>query len=207
MQRDQAQRELAFIRELVERTRRRVDPHAFHYVHWGALVLLWFPIGNWLELAGRRTALIALNVGAVVLGCTLSALREARLRRRPRIAGEDTLLTKQIVLVVYSSVIAGMILSAVAPEFGLIRNADVPILWGIVYANLAFMSGVVYTRDFLWSGAFIFAGVVAAIVFRSHNGYILGPFMGLGMIVPGLLAESRVRRLAETERGSAPRSV
>ena len=71
------------------------------------------------------------------------------------------------------------------------------------YANLAFMTGVVYAREYLWSGAFILAGCLLAMVLEEWNGVVLGPFMGLGMIVPGLMAERRVRTLAREEAGEA----
>jgi hypothetical protein len=83
------------------------------------------------------------------------------------------------------------VLSAVAPGFGLIEPSNVPLLWGLVYANIAFMSGVVYDREFLWSGVAIFLGAVLAMAYQSYNGYILGPFMSIGLIIPGLRAERR----------------
>jgi hypothetical protein len=73
---------------------------------------------------------------------------------------------------------------------------------GLVYAALAFGIGVVYQREWLLSGLFIFAGAVAAILVEDYNGYITGPTMGLGLIVPGVMAERRVRRLEEEDVGS-----
>jgi hypothetical protein len=194
-----ARKELEFIQDLVSRTRQRIDPHGFHYVHWGLIVLVWFPLGNLFRSQGNNPALIGLVVGSIVLGAVLSAVREMRLARAPRLPGEDTFLTRQVVWIVYSSLVAGMLLSGLAPTLGLIDGDNVPIIWGLVYANIAFMTGVVYEREFLMYGILIFAGCVLAMVFQSYNGYILGPFMGLGMIVPGLRAERRVRRLMENK--------
>ena len=53
----------------------------------------------------------------------------------------------------------------------------------------------VYVLYLVSAALFIFAGAVAAILLPHWNGYILGPAMGLGMIVPGLQAEARVKRL------------
>jgi len=198
----QARGDLARIEEIVAQTRRQIDPHAFHFVHWGVIVLVWFPLGNLLQLRGGGAPLIALNVGAIVLGMAITIVREHLLQRHPRLAGENTFLTRQVVLIVYSLVIATMVLSAVTPATELIRGENVPILWGLAYAVIAFMTGVVYERDFLFRGVFIFAGCVLAMLFQEWNGLILGPFMGLGMIVPGLRAERRVRRLLEEKVGS-----
>jgi hypothetical protein len=192
-----ARDDLARIEEIVARTRQQIDPHAFHFVHWGLIVLVWFPLGNLLQLRGGGTPLVMLNAGAVLLGMAITIVREHQLRKHPRLAGENTFLTRQVVWIVYSIVAATMVLSAVAPATELIRGENVPILWGLAYAVIAFMTGVIYERDFLFSGAFIFAGCVLAILLQEWNGFILGPFMGLGMLVPGLRAERRVRRLLE----------
>ena len=73
-----------------------------------------------------------------------------------------------------------------------VEGRDVPILWGLAYANVACMTGVVYRREFLWAGLAIFAGAGLAMAFTTWSGLILGPFMGLGMILPGRRAEKSV---------------
>jgi hypothetical protein len=54
------------------------------------------------------------------------------------------------------------------------------------------------------SGVLIFVGCIMAIILQQYNGYILGPVMGLGMLIPGLRAEARVRQLqlADAPSGS-----
>ena len=46
------------------------------------------------------------------------------------------------------------------------------------------------------AGVVIFLGVIAAIVVPQYNGFILGPCMGLGMIIPALQAERRVKGMS-----------
>lgn len=198
-----AARELDLIRDVIARTRRHVDPHAFHYVHWGAIVLVWYPVSNALQNAGRLREMAAVGVAAVVLGFVLSAVREARLGKARRLAGEDVGLARRVGYVVLANVVAGFVLSGLAPATGFVEGENVPIVWGLVYANLAFTTGLIYERDFLVAGAAIFAGTVVAMLFPRFNGYILGPVMGLGMIVPGLRAEARVRRLLSGQVGDA----
>ncbi len=203
-----AEHDLKLIHDLVDRTHRRIDPHAFHYVHWGLIVLLWYPLANWFALQGHVEWVIGLGVGSVLLGFLLSGVREARLNRlQPRLPGENTFITRQVNLIVAGCIGAGMVLSGLAPSLGFIDGHAVPTMWGIVYANMAFMVGVTYERDFLWAGLFIFAGVILAIIFQTYNGYILGPFMGLGMIIPGMRAERRVRRMRAEDGDTRTESV
>jgi len=194
--------DLSFIRTVMERAQRRIDPHAFHFVHWGAIVLVGYPALTLLQRAGEREAMAWLGGAALLLGSFLSGFREWRLARRPRLRGGESLVARQVVMAVWGSLGAAAVVSGFGPATGFIRGEEVPIVWGMAYANLAFTVGVVYSREYLWSGLFIFSGTILAMVFDGWNGVILGPFMGLGMIVPGVMAERRVRAMAAEEAGA-----
>jgi hypothetical protein len=196
MDKDAAARDLALIRDVMRRAERRVDPHAFHYVHWGLIVLVWYPVGNFLEQRGQAPLLIWLGLGALALGVFLSIFREKRLEGSLRLAGENVFLARQVMWITFSTIGAGILLSVLAPATGFVDGHDVPTLWGLVYATMAAMVGIVYRVEFLLAGAVIFLAAVAAMFLPAYNGYILGPAMGLGLAVPGLLAERRVRTLA-----------
>lgn len=200
-----AAEDLRYIRTVLDRTRRRIDPHAFHFVSWGAIVLLWYPASNLLERAGDRRGMLVLGIAALLLGTFLSGFLEWRLRRRPRLAGgEDTFVGRQVVTVVWGCLGAATLLSIVGPTTGMIDGPRVPLVWGYAYAVMAFGVGVVYSREYLWAALFIFAGCVAAMATPGWEGVILGPAMGLGLMVPGLVAERRVRRMAaEDLRGAS----
>ena len=188
-----AARDLAYIRDVLERTSRRVDPHAFHYVHWGAIVLVWYPLATWCTRTGRLAWLLPLGLAALATGAALSVAREVRLGRRGQRQGPPTPIERQVAWITAGALGAGALLSAVGPAFAFIEGPGVPTLWGLVYAAMAFGIGVVYDRAFLVASAVIFAGALSAIVLPQIDGYLLGPTMGLGMIVPGLRAERRVR--------------
>ncbi len=192
---DTAPDDLRYIRGVLERTQRRIDPHALHFVSWGAIVLVSYPVMNWLQNAGRLREMAIVGGVALALGIALSVAFEWRLSRRPRLEGEDTFVSAQIHRVVWGALAPAIALSATGPAIGFIDGPAVPIVWGLAYAVMAYMVGVVYRREFMWSGLAIFVGSVLAMNFVDHAGFILGPFMGLGMIVPGLMAEFRVRRL------------
>jgi hypothetical protein len=194
-----AAKDVAFLRDLMARAQRRIDPHAFHFVLWGTLVLVWYPAINWLQDRGRLTHMAVVGGVGLLLGVVGSAFLGARVARRTRVAGEDTAVGDRIGAVVMANVAAGVALSVFAPATDLVHGRAVPILWGLVYASIAFHVGMLYSRDFVWSGVAIFAGAVAAMFVPHAAGYVLGPVMGLGMIVPGLLAERRVRRLSRED--------
>ena len=101
-----------------------------------------------------------------------------------------------------SCVGAAILLNVVAPLAGILPVELVPLIWGFAYAHIAFGVGVVYSREFLVSAAVIFAGCIGAMFLPEFNGLILGPCMGLGMIVPGVISERRVRKMMAEERNS-----
>jgi hypothetical protein len=216
-----AQQDLAFVKDIVQKTSQRIDAHAFHCEHWGLIVLIWYPLANWFwhqwvvardaadaavkagidatihkeAMVTWLTCHIGIGVASVILGTILSIVRGAKLSKKPRLAGSNTFISNQLGIIVGANLVAGFILSGVAPANEFIAGENVPIVWGFVYANMAFMMGVAYGHDFLISGIAIFAGCITAIFLQDYNGYILGPVMGLGMVVPGLRAEARVRQL------------
>ncbi|HEX5137047.1 MAG TPA: hypothetical protein VFY93_08755 [Planctomycetota bacterium] len=187
--------DLQFIRQVMERTQARIDPHAFHFVLWGALVLIAYPLANWAELAGRGD--LGNWTGGVMLGLGVlgSCLLEMRLKARPRLEGENTFVSRQVVLLVFYHIGVASLLTVVGPVTGFIEGPFVPHLWGFAYASMMYTIGVVYTREYTIAGFAILLGTVIALFDVEHAGMILGPFMGLGAIVPGLIAERRVARL------------
>jgi hypothetical protein len=201
MEADRARRDLDLIRRVLDRSRRCVDPHAFHFVHWGAIVLAWFPISNLLVREGRFDLANVTGAASLLLGFALSWMRESRLKTAPRIAGEDEVFSRQVIRAVWGPLAAAGFVSAFGPATGFIEGPHVPVIWGIAYAAIAFMMGILYTPEFHWSGMAIFGGCLAAMAFPEWNGVILGPFMGLGLIVPGAMAERRVRRAAAEGAG------
>jgi hypothetical protein len=191
--------DLRFIRDVLARTEARVDPHAFHFVMWGALVLVCYPLLNWLELNDRPRAMLWLGAAALVVGAAASFLLEMRLARRPRLGGENTFVAGQVVKIVWLNVGLAALLSALGPATGLIPDRAVSLVWGLAYANMAYMVGVVYRPEYLVAGLAIAGGTIVAWFVPAYRMFILGPVMGLGMIVPGLMAERRVARLPPVE--------
>jgi hypothetical protein len=202
VERDSATADLEFIASVMRRTQTAVDPHAFHFILWGSLVLVCYPLLNWLQDSDSLAAMAWVGGGALAIGALGSFFTEMRLAKKPRVAAEDTFVTKQIVMVVWANLVPGILVSSFGPATGLVDGRYIPVVWGLLYANMAFMVGVVYLREYLIAGIAIGVGALLAALNVDYAGYILGPFMGLGMIVPGIIAERRVGRLAKETGGA-----
>ena len=193
--------DLQFIRRILESTQARIDPHAFHFIVWGALVLVAYPLANWFDLAGRGDLRNWVGVGMLGAGILLSFLLEMRLKGRSRLEGENTHVSRQVVLLDSYHIGLASFLSAVGPWTGYIPGPFAPVLWGFTYASMMFTIGVVYTREYTVAGLAILLGAAIALFQVRYAGIILGPFMGVGLIVPGIVAERRVSRM-RTTRGT-----
>lgn len=195
MKTEQAVRDLALVDSILRRTRARLDAHAFHYVLWGAIVLLWYPLDNWMRLTDRPVFwLFALGGTSLLTGAIGSAWLEFRARRSRRLDDEDPGFSRQVNLVVYGCLAAAVVASSVGTATGAIEGERVPMAWGLAYAVMAYMLGVLYRRDFLLAGVLIFLAVLAAHRTPEYAGFILGPAMGLGLLIPGWRAERDARK-------------
>ena len=144
-----ARSDLDLIRDVVRKASQRNDAHAFHCVHWGAIVMIWYPLGNWFGMNENMPMYIAVSAVALLLGAILSIARGARACGDPRLPGGNTFVSSQIGWICFANLTAGGVLSFLAPATGLSPGWNVPIIWGLVYANMAFMMGVTYSRDFM----------------------------------------------------------
>lgn len=197
----QAAQDLEWIRRTMDRTHRRVDPHAMHLVAWGALVTVWYPILEWLVRTGRGEWQGWVTLGFLAAGSLFSTVYRIRSGHRPRLEGENTFVSRQVGLLTAGAIGGAFLLMFVGDATGCLVPGNEMLVWALAYAGLAYGIGVVYSREFLWSGLAIFAAALASMALPSGRGFLLGPAMGLGVLVPGLIAERRVRRMLRESDG------
>ncbi len=202
--RERAARDLRYIREIVQRTDLRIDPQAIHFVVWGALVFVWYPLSSYFFLKDNVPWAAGIGIAAVCIGIVASVVIGFTINRKPRLPAANTLISKQVGLLTAWFIPLGMTLSAIGPlpSVQFIEGPHIPTLWGFIYASMAYTVGVVYRREFMFWGLAIGAASIAALFLRDYNGFILGPAMGLGILVPGLRAERRVRKMREEDGGA-----
>ena len=191
-----ASNDLMYIREVLDRAHRSIDQSAWPFVLWGTIVLLWYPTHNLMLLNVIPNWWWQLLIFASAVGCVGMTVMGRWMKRRPGYAvAEKTIIGRQIARICWAYVGAAILLSVLGPISGVIPGPQVPVIWGFAYAHMAFGVGVAtYSRQYLVSAAAIFAGSVLAMVFTEFNGLILGPCMGLGMLVPGVISMRRAQR-------------
>lgn len=188
-------RDIEFIGQIIARSERRIDPQAIHFVVWGGLVMVWYPLLNYWQLQNKPQIISMVTGIALAVGILTSLIINAAMRRKPRLKAQNTHVSKQVGMMVSWFIGLGLIITAVGPWAEFISVHDIPTIWGLMYACMTFGIGVVYKKEFIGWAVLILAAAITAMFAKSYNGFILGPAMGLGLIIPGVRAEWRVRRL------------
>jgi hypothetical protein len=189
----QATNDLALVERILDATQRRVDPQMFHFIIWGTIVLAWYPLENWLA-ANDRGGQAIVAVVAISLGATLSALTGFLANRSPRLAAADPDFGSRIGLACSIFIGTGVVCSICIGVLGG-DSRWTPHLWGLIYALMLMTLGVFYSAECFWFGILALAGTIVAAWRLELAGYILGFTMGPAALIPGLIAERRVRRL------------
>ncbi len=73
-------------------------------------------------------------------------------------------------------------------------------LWAAVYAIALSMTGIIYSKEWLFGGIAIFIGIIVASFVRPYSYLILGTVMSLACIIPAIIAHRCFRR-SEKEYG------
>jgi hypothetical protein len=196
MDEQQAADDLALVRRILDATHRRVDPQMFHFIIWGAIVLVWYPLDQWLEANEYRASQAPLAICALVLGSSLSIIGGYLANRRPRLVTGDPGFSTRIAAACGVFIGTGVACSVAIALSG--ENVRwTPHLWGLMYALMLMTLGVFYSSECFLFGLLALAGTIAAAWQRQNAGYILGLSMGIAAVIPGLMAERRVRRLQQ----------
>jgi hypothetical protein len=190
----QAIDDLDLVRRILDNTQRRVDPQMFHFIIWGAIVTVWYPLDNWLA-AHRHDEQAIVAAVALLLGATLSILGSVLANRRPRLAASDRDFAARIGMACSVFVGTGMVCSICLGVLG--GSRWIPHLWGLLYALLLMTLGVFYSAECFWFGMLALGGTIAAAWRLDSAGYLVGLTLGPAALFPGLLAENRVRRLRD----------
>lgn len=193
MEQNQLSDDLKFMRSIIERTQRQIDPAAPIMITWGFICLFGYLATHWLavEQLFRYIWWLWLIVCWPV-GFILSIFFGYRVRKREIRRGVRSYVSKQIGWVWAILVPNGIIWTLL----GILRDPfGAPgFLWASIYGIGLSMMGILYSREWLIAGIGIFVAIIVATFAKPYAYIILGVVMGLGCIIPGLMAQQRVRR-------------
>jgi hypothetical protein len=178
--------DLRFMRLMIERTQRQIDPLSPVMIVWGIICLVGYPASHWLAEQGRFRQIATLWLGLGALGIILTAVFVFRLVRSEIMRGVRSRILFQICMVWFILSANGIIWSLLFPT-----NQFFP--WAMLYAIALSMMGILYTKEWLIAGIGVFVAIIVSALLRPYSSFILGTAMGLGCIIPALIAQKRLR--------------
>ena len=161
---------------------------------WGVLCIIGFSAGHFMlaHQVGMKWMYVVMFPLAAI-GLTLSFIFDYKIKKREKQNGVIPYLRKQIDLLWWILVINGLLWTTTGmfkPLF-----ADPRFIWAMIYGFGLSITGVLYSKEWLYGGIAVFAAILVSIFIRSYSFLILGFAMGLGCIIPSIIALKRLRRL------------
>jgi len=197
-QQSTAAENLKFMRTVVERTDRQFKPEAHVIIVWGLICMSLYSAVHFLMKSDLQKWILPLYLAliAIGLGNTLYALRQVA--RRQKSAGYVPQIPRQVTwiwLIVTPHILAWSVLGMLLNDY----SAGDPAFLAAMGLSIALAAtGILYSREWLYGGAGIFAGMFLTYFAREYGYLILGLATGAGCIVPAIICQWTFNR-RETE--------
>jgi hypothetical protein len=183
---------LQFMRSVVEKTHKEIDPEAPVMIVWGLVCMIGYTAIYFLVMHQLYKWIWRVYLPLLAIGVCVTVVSGIRVSKRQKKAGLVPQLSKQIGWVWMVVLAHGVVWSTLGLFFDFFGGPG--FLWAMVYSIALSMTGIIYSREWLWGGIGIFAGMVAAFIIKDYAYLILGLAMGAGCIIPAIIAQRRYLR-------------
>ncbi len=192
--------DLKFIRSIVERTHREIDPGAPTLIMWGLLCLIGYTATHILMPYQMYRQINNVWLTLYAIGFPLSLFFGYKLYKREEIRGVRSHISRQIGWIWFIMIGNGILWGTF--RFGGRFLGDINFWWALILGLALSMTGIVYSKEWLWAGIGVFFGMLAAIFIKPYTYLILGLATCLGCVIPSIIALRRLHRLEkEYEQG------
>jgi len=192
--RSTAAENLKFMRAAIERTDRQFKPEPHVIIVWGLICMILYSSVHFLLKSDMQKWILPLYLAliAVGLGYTFSSLK--RVDRRQKSAGYIPQIPRQVTgiwLIVTPHILTWSILGMLLNDY----SAGDPAFLAAMGLSIALAAtGILYSREWLYGGAGIFAGMFLTYFARDYGYLILGLATGAGCIVPAIICQRNFNR-------------
>ena len=190
--------DLKFIRAMVERTHREIDPEAFSMITWGLVCMVIYFGTYFLAIHKMFNCIPYVLFPSLAVGGIVGGISSYRVSKRQKAQGMVSHIWKQlnwVWLILLPNAVLWSILGLFKDYFG-----GPGFIWAAVYAIALSMTGIIYSKEWLFGGIAIFVAIIIASFLRPYSYLILGTVMGMACIIPAIIAHRRFRR-SEKEHG------
>jgi hypothetical protein len=180
--------DIKFMRSVIEKTYRVIEPGSTLFIVLGLIFLTGLPAMQFLLTSPQLKVfiqpmwIILWVIGAAVgiFGGFTSEIREKK-------SGYVSQLSNQIGFIWYILLLNGTIWAGLA-LFN-ISFGNPAFLWALILGFGLSVTGILSSKEWLFAGVAIFIAILAAAIIEHYAYVILGIVMGLGCIIPAIIAK------------------
>ncbi len=183
---------LQFMRLAIEKTRREIDPEALSMITWGLVCMVVYFGIYFLAIYKMFNWIPYVLYPSLAVGGILGGISSYRVSKRQKAQGVVSHIWKQlnwVWLILLPNAVLWSALGLFKDYFG-----GPGFLWAAIYAIALSMTGIIYSKEWLFGGIAIFIAIIVAFFVRPYSYLILGTAMGLACIIPTIIAHRRFRR-------------
>ncbi len=195
MKEKEAVEDLKFMRSVIEKTCRKIDPGWPIMIVWGLTFMIGFPVLYYLKMNQIdqwiwpvQWLLVVIAVGATIYFGVKARLREIK-------TGSIARLSKQIYLIWFilqANAIIWICLGLFKDHIG-----GFGFLLSAIYGIGLSVMGILYSKEWLYGGIAISVAIIAASFTEPYAYAILGIVTGLACIIPAIIAQRNCRKQEE----------
>ena len=198
MEEKQLAENLQFMRLAIEKTRRDFDPEAPVMIVWGLVCMIGYSAIYFLVKLHLYKWIWPVYLPLLAIGVCVTIVSGIRVSKRQKEAGLVPQIANQLFYVWMILLTHGFMWSMLSLFSDFFGGRNFPaFLWAMIYSIALSMTGVIHSREWLWGGIGIFAGMVAAFIIKDYALLILGFSMGMGCIIPAIIAQKNYRKTGE----------
>lgn len=187
--------DLQFMRSVIEKTYKQVNPDTHTMIMWGVICLIGYPaihfmstpqLHKWIPFAGWL--LIAFGLCYIFITLRIVTKRDKK-------TGLISLLRKQLTWVwIVIMVMHGLTWSILGTAFNNYSAGDPGFLFAILFSIALSITGIFHSRWWLYGGIVIFIGALLAFFIKDYGYIILGLSTGVGLIIPAIIVQRDYRK-------------
>lgn len=186
--------DLKFVRSVVEKTYRQVKPVTHVPIMWGLICVIAYTTIHFLATSHLHRWIPPVGLSLVAIGLCYTFITWLGITKREKRAGFVPRLPKQVGWVWIITTSHFLAWSILGMSFKNFCGGD-PVFLGAMHLSIALsITGILHSKEWLFGGIGIFAGMVLTYFVKDYGFLILGFATGAGLIIPAIIVQRNYRK-------------
>lgn len=179
--------DLKFMRSVVEKSYRQVKPDAHVIVMWGLICMVAYTAAHFLVTPQGYKWMWPVYLSLMTIGLCYTFITLFLINKHEKKAGFIPRLKKQVTWVWLFMALHVLTWSISGMLFNNFSGGDPGFLGAMGLSIALSVTGVLHSKEWLFGGMLIFAGMLLTYFIKDYGYIILGLATGAGLIVPAIV--------------------